>query len=114
MVKQLQAAISSEQLLEIQTLVSKVHIAPTLVDYVQKLLAHSRDSGLFHCGLSPRSGQGLLRAAQAWAFIEGREQVLPEDVQAVLPSVAEHRLQAREEQVGSDFINELITQVSIP
>ncbi|MDB2705785.1 MoxR family ATPase [Pseudomonadota bacterium] len=114
MVKQLQAVISNEQLLEIQALVGTVHIAPAMVDYVQKLLAHSRNSGLFYCGLSPRSGQGLLRAAQAWAFIEGREQVLPEDIQAVLPSVAEHRLQTREEQTGSNFINELIDQVAIP
>ncbi len=47
-------------------------------------------------GLSPRAGQGLLRAAQAWALIAGRDAVLPEDVQAVFPAVAAHRLMRRD------------------
>jgi MoxR-like ATPase len=46
-------------------------------------------------GLSPRAAQGLVRAARAWALLEGRQAVLPDDVQAVWPAVAGHRLEVR-------------------
>ncbi|NOQ76891.1 MAG: AAA domain-containing protein [Methylococcaceae bacterium] len=113
MLHQLHAVISSETLIEIQTVVQGIHVSTAIVDYVQQLLAHSRDSGLFHFGLSPRAGLGLLRAAKAWALIEQREHVLPEDIQAVLPSVVSHRLQARDEHLASDVIGKLITHVAI-
>jgi len=113
MLQQLQAVSSTEKLLEIQTAVQNIHVSSAIIDYVQQLLAHSRDSGIFHFGLSPRAGLGLLRAAQAWALIEQREHVLPEDIQAVLPSIVNHRLQARDEHLADDVISTLITQVSV-
>jgi MoxR-like ATPase len=71
------------------------HVAPALLDYVQALLAATRggggDAGARR-GLSPRAGLLLVAAARAWALIAGRPMVLPEDVQAVFPSVAGHRL----------------------
>ncbi len=111
--QQLQAVIATDQLIEIQTIVQNIHVSPAIVDYIQQLLAHSRSSDLFHFGLSPRAGLGLLRAAKAWALIEHREQVLPEDVQAVFPSVVSHRLQTRDKHLGSEVINSLIAQVAI-
>jgi MoxR-like ATPase len=81
-------------LMQLMAQVEKVHASADLIDYVQRLLAHSRDSGLFVCGLSPRAGLGLLRAARAWALLAGREYVTPEDVQVVLGPVTAHRLQA--------------------
>jgi MoxR-like ATPase len=72
----------------------QVHVAPRLLDYIQDLLAHSRESAGFSLGLSPRAGLALIAAARAWALLAGREHVLPEDVQAVLPAVAGHRLRA--------------------
>jgi MoxR-like ATPase len=85
-------------LLEWQHEVAKVHVAPALLDYVQALLAATRgnvgsgaDAGARR-GLSPRAGLLLLAAARAWAMLAGRPMVLPEDVQAVFPSVAGHRL----------------------
>ena len=76
-----------------------IHVAPALLDYVQALLAASRghqagvggDAGARR-GLSPRAGLMLLSAARAWALFAGRPMVVPEDVQAVFPSVAGHRL----------------------
>ena len=114
MVQQLQAVISIDDFIELQTTASNIHAAPALIDYVQQLLAYSRDSGHYHFGLSPRAGMGLLNTAKAWAMIDGREQVLPEDVQAVLPSVAGHRLQPRDEHITGDHIQDLIAQVAIP
>ncbi|HVC02078.1 MAG TPA: AAA family ATPase [Steroidobacteraceae bacterium] len=86
------AAIDGEHLGELQRRVERVHAAPPLLDYVQALVAHSREHmGLRH-GLSPRAAIGLLRAARAWAMLEGRDAVIPEHVQAVLPAVIGHRL----------------------
>ncbi len=84
-------------LVELQQRVRQVHVADPIIDYVQALLAASRTPGRFRDGLSPRAGLALLRAAQAWALIRARGFVVPEDVQAVLPAVAGHRLRALDE-----------------
>src|SRR5690606_40388681 len=76
-----------------QAMVGEIRCAPPLVDYVQNLLTHSRRSASLAEGLSPRAGIALLRAARAWAMLDGRNHVLPDDVQAVLPAVAGHPLQ---------------------
>lgn len=112
--QQLKAVVSVDDLLTIQQAVSEIHISPALVDYVQRILTHTRESGLYHTGLSPRAGLGLLRAGQAWAMIEGRDHVIPEDIQAVLPAIVSHRLQRREEEPGENWVEQLIRQVAIP
>ena len=71
----------------------QVHVGPRLLDYVQALVEATRTSPHFIHGLSPRAALALLAVARAWAYIAGRKMVMPEDVQAVLPSVACHRLQ---------------------
>lgn len=88
------AVLRPERLLELQQAVQEVHVSDALLDYLQALLQTSRRSAAFQTGLSPRAGRALLHAAQAWAFQEGQTMVLPEHVQAVLPAVADHRLQA--------------------
>lgn len=90
----MKAQVSTAELMQHMALVGKVHASADLIDYVQRLLAHSRESGLFVVGLSPRAGLGLLRAARAWALLAGRDYVTPEDVQVVLGPVTAHRLQA--------------------
>ncbi len=93
-----------------------VHVGPRLLDYVQNLLAASRDGANFALGLSPRAGLALLAAARAWALLHGRDHVQPEDVQAVLPAVAGHRLRAAEEiQLPPDrLVRRLIEAVALP
>ena len=90
------ALLSLEQLGELQAAVSRIHASPALLDYIQALLAATRDSGHYRSGLSPRAGLALLQAARAWALIDARDHVLPDDIQAVLPAVVGHRLQPRE------------------
>ncbi|MTI62666.1 MoxR family ATPase [Methylophaga sp.] len=114
LLRDLQAVISVDDLLSLQNAVSGIHVSSALVDYVQRILTHTRDSGHYHSGLSPRAGLGLLRAGQAWALLEKRDHVLPEDIQAVLPSIVSHRLQRREEDSPEDWIDQLIHQVAIP
>ena len=84
--------LDGEGILHLQHLTREVHCAEPLVRYVQDLLDFSRSSGLFAVGLSPRAGLSLLKAARAWALLQGRGHVLPEDVQQVLPQLAGHRL----------------------
>ncbi len=84
--------IGSAELSLLQQAVRTVHTSAALLDYLQALIAKTRESADFVHGLSPRSALNLLHAARAWAFLEGRAFVIPEDVQAVLPNVVEHRL----------------------
>ncbi len=84
--------LDARTLLDFQQQVARIHVSDILFEYIQDLLDFSRTSGHFQTGLSPRAGLGLLRAARAWAFGEGREYLMPEDVQAVLPFVVIHRL----------------------
>jgi MoxR-like ATPase len=114
---QLNAALTPEALIAVQRHVPEVHVAEPLLDYVQALVRHTRESGHFEAGLSPRAGIALLRAAQAWALLHGRGGVLPEDVQAVLKPVAGHRLQPREAVEGGrrpDLDRLLLHAVPLP
>ena len=86
------AVINPAMLIELQQAAARVHVGDALVDYVQGLLGATRSSPEFAGGLSPRAGLGLLAAARAWALIDGRDHVLPDDVQTLFPHVAAHRL----------------------
>jgi MoxR-like ATPase len=88
----LRPVIGPEQLLEIQQAVMRVFVAEPLLDYCQDLLSFSRSSPEFRHGLSPRAGLALLRAARAWALLDGRSDVIPEDLQAVVAPTVAHRL----------------------
>jgi MoxR-like ATPase len=117
LVAQLTPCLSAEELQGLQQAVRCVHVAPAIYDYLQKLIGHTRDSPEFPTGLSPRSGLSLLQAARAWAFIEGRGFVIPEDVQAILPSVVAHRLQwggGRRMQDAEDAAHKLLALVPVP
>jgi MoxR-like ATPase len=89
------AAMTAAQLQQLQQQVNGVHVAPVLLDYVQQLVGSTRTRSDIRLGLSPRAAQGLVHAARAWALIDGRSAVLPDDVQAVWPAVALHRLEPR-------------------
>ena len=84
--------LAQTDLARLQGQVTQVHAAAPVIDYCHELLLFTRRSGRFLHGLSPRAGIGLLRAAKAWALLDDRAYVIPEDIQAVLPSVAVHRL----------------------
>jgi MoxR-like ATPase len=111
------AALSAAQVLAVQRAVRGVHVADALLDYAQALIARTRERSDLKLGLSPRAGQGLIRAAQAWAYLAARAAVLPEDVQAVLPAVVAHRLERRDPTGGpayGDVAAEIIGAVAVP
>ena len=112
----LAACFSPEQLAPLQKQAAAVHVSPALLDYVQSLIEATRHSPKFIHGLSPRAALALLAAARAWAFIAGRSMALPEDIQAVLPSVACHRLHLTGSTLHArnEDVLELIRSVEIP
>jgi len=115
MLATLEPVMTPAELVELQGNVREVHVAPALLDYVQALVEHTRRTPDYVAGLSPRAALALLHAARAWAYIEGRDKVIPEDVQAVLPGVATHRLRpAHDSQRRVDVGAQLVAAVPIP
>jgi len=109
------SVLGPAQVLLLQREARSVHVSPALLDYVQALVARTRAQ--LPLGLSPRAAQGLLRAAQAWALIEGESAVLPEHIQTVFPAIAAHRLVALEGEAaerGSEIADALIRAVPVP
>lgn len=89
----LRRCIDETALADIRAAVDEVHVSDSLLDYIQRIAARSRDGGEFAVGLSPRGVLALLRSAKTWALMDDRDHALPDDVQAVLPAVTAHRLQ---------------------
>jgi MoxR-like ATPase len=117
MIAGMDACLAPGDLMNLQAMVKTVHAAGPLLDYIQALIEHSRRSPEYTTGLSPRAALGLLHAARAWALLENRDKVVPEDVQAVLPGVAGHRLRPAHDgarQSSIDKANGLIAAVPIP
>ncbi len=116
MVADLAPCMDTKELAALQERATRVYVAEALLDYLQKLLQFTRLSNAYQSGLSPRAGLALLHSAKAWAFIEGRDKVLPEDIQAVLPHVTGHRLKSKSagDQDAVSLAQELIHAVPIP
>jgi MoxR-like ATPase len=118
---QIASALTPEAVIRIQSQVRTVHVADAVLDYAQALISRTRDRTDLKIGLSPRAGQGLIRAAQAWSYLANRNAVLPDDLQAVLPAVVSHRLEYRADAArhgdgtdGYTIANELIRTVPVP
>lgn len=118
MLKAMQAAMQPAELSTAQAALRDVHVSSSLIDYVQALVHASRQNGVFAEGLSPRASIALLQAARAWAAMEGRNHVIPEDVQAVLVPVAAHRLRPLKSTGGTaassrDLVLQLMKSVGV-
>jgi MoxR-like ATPase len=112
MLDALEPKMTPQELVALQRQVREIRCAPPLVDYVQNLLTFSRRSPALAEGLSPRAGLALMQAARAWAMLDGRNHVLPDDVQAVIQAVAGHRLRpAKGGAVGHRARAELVAGV---
>lgn len=113
-----QPVMSASELLKLQHQVDDIHAADALLDYLQALLEFSRLSPQYQNGLSPRAGLALLHSAKAWALLAGRDLVLPEDLQTVLPAVVGHRLQPAGDQTepltGNEGVRLLLESVPVP
>jgi MoxR-like ATPase len=118
LLKSMPVAMRPEELLAAQRAVGQIHVSPALIDYVQALTQGSRQGGLFAEGMSPRAAIALLQAARACAALEGRNHVIPEDVQVVLVPVVAHRLRPLKSGAGSatgsrDLVLQLMKSVPV-
>ena len=114
---QLTPCLAPADLIRAQQLAPEVHVSDALVAYVQAIVGYTRSAPQFELGLSPRAGLALLRASRAWAFMDGRAHVVPEDLQAVLPGVVSHRLRHTADDdtsAGRDLAAEIIREVDVP
>jgi MoxR-like ATPase len=116
MLRDVETLLSPKDLLALQADCGRVHASEDLLDYIQALLAETRNEQWFESGLSPRAGLMLLRASRAYAFLDGRAFVTPEDVKAVFRWLARHRLNATSgySLAPDEQIAEMVNQLPIP
>ncbi|MFT6430511.1 MAG: MoxR-like ATPase [Halopseudomonas sp.] len=95
-----EAVLDRATLKTLQDSLPAITASPAIIDYILRLVNRTRESQACAWGLSPRASLGLLAASRAWAMLEHRSYVIPEDVQAILPAVVGHRLRASEDPTG--------------
>ena len=109
----MQQVLNESRLKALQSLVPQVKMTDNLLDYVQRLIAYTRQTEVCHLGLSPRGALALVKSAQAWALLQTRGLVLPEDVQAVFVAVAGHRIIGRQEAQGEQLARQILGKVDV-
>jgi MoxR-like ATPase len=115
MLERLAPVLDPTSLMVWQARLERIHVSDALLDYVQALLGASRRDRVAGHGLSPRAGLALLRGARAWALLDGRDQVIPEDVQAVFVAVSAHRLHAVDGMADGDAVaTHVLKSVAVP
>lgn len=114
-IKVLKSIYTPEELIQIQKEIDAIQIAPTVAEYVAALLENSRKHDFPGEALSTRAGLALIKASKAWAYIEDRKFIKPEDVQAVLRPVFSHRLGGTHGlQQGQEWAYQLEQQTAVP
>lgn len=108
--------MTKEGVTEIQEKISSVHLSDTFLEYLQNIVHYTRNTPHFHIGLSPRAGIALAMAARSWAYMHGREYVVPEDLKKVLFQVAGHRLRSRNDrmEIPAARLITLFSEVPVP
>ena len=106
----LPAVIDIPQLKAISEACAQVQVSSSMIDYLQRIVAYSRENSAFSYGISPRGALALLKACRSWAYIEGRDYVIPEDLQQLLEPVLGHRLRPAED-IGARSVKGLIQQL---
>ena len=108
---QIKQALNAESLKQIKRLIPQVKVSDTLLDYVQRLIAQTRNGNICHLGLSPRGALALIKSSQCWALLQGRSHVLPEDVQAVFVATVAHRIVGKKETQGDQLARHILNSV---
>jgi len=108
------AILDGEKVKALQHEVSLLRVSEELLDYLQRLAEFTRQSEALRYGLSPRGVMAVLSAAKAWAYIAGRDYVIPEDIQAIFSSATDHRLRDQSGKTMSTHLSIgqwIVTQV---
>lgn len=113
------SVVSADKIIKHRQLVSDIHVEKSLMKYITEIIGHTRNNSAVSVGASPRASVFLMTAAQAWAAVQGRDFVIPEDIQAMLTPVLRHRLilTPEKEMEGvkpNDVINRILEQIEVP
>ncbi|WP_165008591.1 AAA family ATPase [Neisseria yangbaofengii] len=110
----LQAVCDARTLQQWQQQAAQVQFSQAAADYVFRLVQATRQSGRFVMGLSPRAGLAVVNSAKAWAFMQGRNHVLPDDIKAVWVAVANHRVKSVQQGLtSSQILSDLLNHVAV-
>ncbi len=115
--QELPSILSPQEILDLQREVTRVNVSPKIMDYIMEITQHTRWEGQFRFGLSTRGAIAMKKVAQAWAYLEGRSFLIPEDVKRAFPYVAFHRLSppgdyGLRERLG--YLRDFLASVPVP
>lgn len=117
LIGEVEPLFNADEIIALQEMVKKVHVSETILDYVQDLIALTRGRPDQIQPLSPRCALDLIRGARAWALLDGRQMVVPEDVKAIFASVVNHRISLfgdQSVQVSVDLAQRILHEVGVP
>ncbi len=111
--------VTADELLKFRQLVTKIYIEPSLLRYIATVVQQSRTDKRIFLGVSPRGSVAMLQSAKAYALLQGRDFVTPEDIKFVAPYVLQHRIQLSAEAEMEGFtplkvVQRLIDQIEVP
>lgn len=115
----LEGAIHGDELLEVHKQVGLIKVEAPVLDYLLALIEATRNDSRLRLGSSPRGSLALYRVCQAWAFCQGRDYVIPDDLQRLAEPVLAHRLvlDTKTKYSGiskEQIVSELLKQVAVP
>jgi MoxR-like ATPase len=117
-IENLQPVLNAETVLELQEKVKRVEISPIVLNYIVSLVSATRKKEEIRLGASPRASIALMKASCAWAFIDGRDYVIPEDVIKLAYWVLGHRIMLHPkalvaEKTASSIISEIVRSIPV-
>jgi len=116
--EEVEAVISSEEVVAIQQEVKSVYINEDVETYLLQLVEKTRNHELIEVGVSPRGSLALMRASQAYAYLRGNDFVTPHDIQVLAPYVFTHRIkltvEASLKHTEEEVLKQVIDSVSVP
>jgi len=118
-IEKLQPVVSIEEVLKLQDEVKKIQVSKAILEYIVSLVSATRKKEELKLGASPRASIALMKASSAWALLEGRDYVIPDDVAKLLPWVLKHRITLHPKALIADktpeyIISELLKGTPIP
>ncbi len=118
-VDQIEAVMTKEEVIDLQQEVKHTHLSQHVKEYIVKIIHQTRNHSMLDLGASPRASIALMRASKGYAFLQGRDYVIPDDVKQMAPHVLSHRLivssEARfEGRTVTSIVNEVINQTMVP
>jgi MoxR-like ATPase len=118
-IEEIRPVMALDELLELQQKVAEVYVSDPIKRYIVDIVQRSRSNASVYLGVSPRGSVALMKAAQAYAFIHGREFVIPDDVQFLAPYVLSHRIIMKSEAkfdglTAEAIIGQMIARTPVP